>query len=267
MIEKLNEFENPENDIAKIFKNIGIKREEEEVNREKPIDEQLKKLSDDKRIPDLAMSEINSIIEEFRKKDKEIITEFIEFSKKNGIELGVINKQVKFLENKFEDKLKKFGIYYIDAAELLYTDERFDIANYNFFRKTLYKSIDNIFAGKNNDSVESINKTAIMFLDVDGLKAVNDLGKNKHADGDKLLELTVDILENGKTKKWLDSLGLEVEVSHRSGDEFLILISGQELALRSGEFEGVDKEEVNKISLVEYTLKKFQEEFAEEEKF
>jgi diguanylate cyclase (GGDEF)-like protein len=63
-----------------------------------------------------------------------------------------------------------------------------------------------------------MNKVAVMFLDLDGFKHINDtLG---HRVGDKLLQST--------TKRLVSCLRASDTLSRQGGDEFVVLLSGTE---------------------------------------
>lgn len=265
MVEDFKGFESIDRAIASYWIIEEKRKLEETAGRQTPLDEQLNELRAGKKIPEIALEEINSIVEDFRSETRQSIAELKKVAEEFNAPLEMIEKQTKILEEKFESILKKFGIYYIEAAELLYKDEKFDIANYNFFRKEGYRVIDEVFAKDHKKSIEDIDKNAIIFFDLDGLKAVNDI--SGHSAGDEFLKISSEIFNNGKTFYWLRRIGLKVVSAHRSGDEFMVLISGDRQLSLPSSFEGVDGEKVDGESISEYALGQFQIEFEQDERF
>ncbi|SHM30319.1 sensor domain-containing diguanylate cyclase [Ruminococcus flavefaciens] len=96
----------------------------------------------------------------------------------------------------------------------------FDILTGVKNRNAMNQRIDDIIDGKDNLP----EKTAVIFVDLNGLKQINDNGG--HATGDRLLKLSADILKN----TFADS-----DIYRAGGDEFMVLaanISEKELEER-----------------------------------
>lgn len=69
---------------------------------------------------------------------------------------------------------------------------------------------------------------ALLSLDLNGLKTVNDFGvSHSHLDGNKFLLVFTHIMQSGKTTKLLESLGIKVIVAAQSGDEYLVLFESK----------------------------------------
>lgn len=74
--------------------------------------------------------------------------------------------------------------------------------------------------------IEDLQKVAVIFFDLNGLKALNDGGVGKHAAGDQALQIFSNILKDGETTSWLKDQGVKVIPARQSGDEFLLLVQG-----------------------------------------
>lgn len=269
MMEELNNQNiaetGPEEETARVFGMLAEKKSLEDGVEKREVSAELKEMNENGKVPELVLEEINEKIQKKIEQYKKDIGEFKERFK--NVDAEILASQIKFWEEKLDDYFKEIGLEYIDTYELLYTDEKFNIASYGFLRKEMYKNIDSSFNAKNVKSVNDIDKTAMMFFDLNGLKTVNDFAVNRHESGDKMLEVSADILENGKTKKWLEKLGLKVVPVHRSGDEFMVLISGERPVSLPSEFQGVEGESVKGASITEYALEMIKKEFKEDERF
>ncbi|MFC1644803.1 hypothetical protein ACFL08_02155 [Patescibacteria group bacterium] len=148
--------------------------------------------------------------------------------------------------------------YTLDAITL-YRDNVFEISNYNFFKAELFRFIDENLTGQDIESIEDLDKTAMIFFDIDGLKAVNDNAMDAHASGDLYLSKIVEVFNGGRTTEWLRSIGVECSPARRSGDEFMCALKGNISFKIKDDFYGIDGEEVKNESFGEYVMKKLQE--------
>ncbi len=117
----------------------------------------------------------------------------------------------------------------VEDAINLNMEHYFDLREYvKLARKELSKyrlkqMIDEL-ADQDSLQVDDLKKLARVAFDLNGLKAMNDLGG--HDKGDEGLRLFSTILREGKTTKWLEGLGFVVIPSSEGGDEFGAVISG-----------------------------------------
>ncbi|MFH1745389.1 MAG: hypothetical protein ABH881_04480 [bacterium] len=142
-----------------------------------------------------------------------------------------------------------------------------NIANFAMFKSWLLTSLDGDIERFENDD-EAPRKTAMIFLDIDGLKSVNDntVGERSgHEAGDEYLKISAKILMEGRTAKWLEEQGLSAIASHRSGDEFMIAVSGDLPLDTESNFVGIDGEEIAGRKIMDYILEKIQEDFNKNE--
>jgi len=150
---------------------------------------------------------------------------------------------------------EKITLDMLESAMSKVAKEKLNITDYHFMLSEVYKEIDKI------QTREDLDKTAVLFFDLDGLKSVNDnaAGKNTgHDAGDIYLKRIATVFTTGKTAKWLEKVGIRYIPVHRSGDEFLVSISAGFSVTESLEFSGVDGEKVNE-PLVEYVIRKIKQ--------
>ena len=146
---------------------------------------------------------------------------------------------------KDEEVLNRATEFFAQEVKTSYMDSRFEIPNQTYLRMELVNRVDQLL--ENNELIESLSKLGVLFFDINGLKAVNDI--NGHDAGDKYLETVVNVLENGKTSKILNKRGIDTFVTSNGGDEFSVILDSKfELKKGSGE------------ALIEKILKKYQEE-------
>ncbi|MCD4761990.1 diguanylate cyclase [bacterium] len=133
-------------------------------------------------------------------------------------------------------------------------DPQFKISTHKYLMNMLIDEVDARI--DKNKSPEELNKTVVIFFDIDGLKSVND--NVGHDAGDKYLQRVCDFFYDCNTVKWLEQQGIEVEPSHRSGDEFIVSLSAKSDISISGNFEGINGETINDVPLAEYAMKEFE---------
>ncbi|HTX87145.1 MAG TPA: hypothetical protein VMC41_03740 [Candidatus Nanoarchaeia archaeon] len=94
--------------------------------------------------------------------------------------------------------------------------------------------------GAKEKSPEVLKQVAIINMDVNALKAVNEL--SGYAAGDEYLGLVVDVLQGGELIAWSQARRLKIIPIHRSGDEFyLIVVSEQGMAVEDGDLEDLQE--------------------------
>ncbi|MFA5048112.1 MAG: hypothetical protein WC516_03760 [Patescibacteria group bacterium] len=126
------------------------------------------------------------------------------------------------------------------AREIMaaYTDKRYNSINGSYFRLELIRTIEELAVSE--PSLESVKGTAVLSFDVNGLKAVNDLNDD-HQSGDYYLREIYRVLAEGATTRGLKAKGLEVVVASNGGDEFAIILKGdQELISEATQTEVLD---------------------------
>ncbi|MBI5139850.1 MAG: hypothetical protein HZA94_00130 [Candidatus Vogelbacteria bacterium] len=143
------------------------------------------------------------------------------------------------IRNKIAEKIEIYKLGKFENSKLLQLVENdvelnlshyFDSRDYvKMARKELIKYRIYLFINEIIEqprvNVEDLYKVARIAFDLNGLKALNDIGG--HSSGDEGLRLFSGILKNGKTTRWLrDELGFEIISSAEGGDEFGIVISG-----------------------------------------
>lgn len=128
-----------------------------------------------------------------------------------------------------------------------------------FFHKKqndLVKSKNNI-SEQQKDKNEEINlkSVGVLFFDLNGLKALNDMSLGKYEAGDKALKTIAGILTSDELTQWAVNLGIELIPAHHHGDEFLMGVVGDydiDLTNNKTNFKGVNGETVENISLIKY---------------
>lgn len=98
------------------------------------------------------------------------------------------------------------------------------LPNTLYTKKYLEEAIDAQLA---NESLDSFDHVAHISIDLNGLKAVNDLNGGKHSVGDRYLRAVADWLWNSETLQELKQEGATVSIGRTGGDEFSITIIEQ----------------------------------------
>lgn len=137
----------------------------------------------------------------------------------------------------------------VDLIKMSYQDRRpcFKEAIFNrkYIEAELFKKLQKI----SPDDIEAKNRIAVINFDLNGLKALNDLGG--HSTGDRGLGILAEILQGKKpdlnkneslvenkegTVVWLRSIGINIIPFTQGGDEFGILLSSDTVNIK--ELEG-----------------------------
>lgn len=143
-------------------------------------------------------------------------------------------KEIRVEVVKTVERLKSYGLSEkilkqeaeIRAQELVdrYIDTRFDLPKGTYLRLEIIRLLDNLISGDLEE--KDINGLGFISFDLNGLKAVNDL--SGHEAGDSFLERSAEIFKSGQTTKELAKSGIKVLIFAGGGDEFTIVLSGQE---------------------------------------
>lgn len=146
-------------------------------------------------------------------------------------------------------------------VEAMYLERKFLIPNKDYMRLEGAKVIDEIFAEEEPDFNKTRN-VAIINIDLNGLKCVNDLSA-RHENGDKYLEIVVDIFQHGETTKMLQKMGIEPFFGRQNdaGDEFALLLSGEIDLTDEAENKSLDKPDG--VQLIEWITEQYQKEVYE----
>ncbi|MEI6288676.1 MAG: GGDEF domain-containing protein [bacterium] len=105
-----------------------------------------------------------------------------------------------------------------------YMDQRFDAPNGSYLRLEINRTLDVLI--DDEKSIEKLNGHAILNFDVNGLKAVNDIGG--HVAGDEYLRRIAKALSSPETTiaKKLKVMDIETFFTSNGGDEFAIILKG-----------------------------------------
>jgi diguanylate cyclase (GGDEF)-like protein len=147
-----------------------------------------------------------------------------------------------------EEQLRNEARIRVEEIEVSYIDKRFEAPNQNYLRLETNRKIDQVINDNPNET--KINGIGMLSFDLNGLKAVNDL--NGHLAGDTYLKRAAEIFKNGKTTQKIKARNIEVFFAAGGGDEFSILLSGEENL----------SDETNGKSLIEQLKAEYEEEIA-----
>lgn len=227
--------------------NSEIEERRETVSEKDQLAGLLQSISERRRSPE---EPVHEILEEFETKGLIPKRAVLEISRRlEKYEKAGASKEVLRLQAK--DVIKD--------SVTMYRDERFEISNFNFFKAELFGFIDKILVEDELESLDDLDKTAMIFFDVDGLKAVNDNALNLHAAGDVYLKKISQTFNEGRTTKWLESLGVEVSPARRSGDEFMYALRANSPLTKKADFVGIDGEKVENTSFADYVIARIKE--------
>ena len=160
---------------------------------------------------------------------------------------------------------------YFEAKDLVelemvaYLDRRDYLKIYNrrFLEHILKEKISDLVA-KEESTEDDLFGMARVHFDMNGLKALNDLAG--HEAGNHGLSIIADILKQGKTTRWLESLGYHVSTAAEGGDEFGIVAMGAKDirphidAIRDGYTQEVEHYDAS--ALIDFTDSKVKESLA-----
>ena len=186
---------------------------------------------------------IEAFVDDLKSVFGELLREDIEDADKKRLQEVVDRMMVRFA---------KLGIGY--KAEK--TEKTFGLYNAEYLKTSLARRIADGFLENKFESKESLNYLGLLFIDLDGLKSINELSIGKYAAGDRALQIVADILSDEKFKKWSEKMGMELLPAHYHGDEFLMMVDGMagnvDLADNELVFTGINGREVNGISIMKY---------------
>lgn len=224
------------NKDQKIEKNETKEEISEKIKVIKEAHEQVEKLGAEIKLSNEEIDrEILSIIDEIPRDDlqdeeKRRVAEYREATKDNS----------KILEWVKKDK-ELIMLSYMDGRDYL------KLPNRAFVRYKIEKRLDKIM-DKENVGIEDMHKIARFDFDMNGLKALNDLGG--HASGDEGLRLFSEVIKSGKTIQWLKEMGMETMASIEGGDEFGLVVYGDvDLRPMLKEIEQRILDEVNSLEV------------------
>ncbi len=126
-----------------------------------------------------------------------------------------------------EENLAKEMEARINEAYCGLVDSRFDkppISNGTFLRIKLLQHLEKFFDNEPPEE-DDLKKTARLFFDLDGLKAVNDLNSS-HEQGNVYLKRVVNVLVDKKLANEFKQMGLDISVYADAGDEFSVILKG-----------------------------------------
>ena len=215
----MSAIENQINNSKNMSKNIEHLTEEEILARALIIKKahgehelHLKEISSTtERIP----SEIDQIIKKIPKKELQDAVRDITINLERGVEKGAYDHE-KMIEM-VDQIVKKTMLAYMDNRQYL------KMFNRAYIEYRLTENIEKII-DKNPPQIEDLHKIARINFDLNGLKALNDIGG--HSNGNMGLELFSTILKDGDTVKKLQSMHIEVIASAEGGDEFGMTLYG-----------------------------------------
>lgn len=224
------------NKDQKIEKNETKEEISEKIKVIKEAHEQVEKTGAEIKLSNEEIDqEILSIIDEIPRDDlqdeeKRRVAEYREATKDNS----------KILEWVKKDK-ELIMLSYMDGRDYL------KLPNRAFVRYKIEKRLDKIM-DKENVGIEDMHKIARFDFDMNGLKALNDLGG--HASGDEGLRLFSEVIKSGKTIQWLKEMGMETMASIEGGDEFGLVVYGDvDLRPMLKEIEQRILDEVNSLEV------------------
>ena len=112
----------------------------------------------------------------------------------------------------------------VGRAMTQYIDARFKMPNKVFAKAEVRRAIDGLLG--NHSSLEDLKRVARVSIDVNGLKAVNDLNRGDHSKGDVFLEAVVAAIGMEEVLKPLKDAGITPVITSDGADEFgIVLIS------------------------------------------
>ncbi len=194
---------NNDNDILNKAIKTASSREETEKRKKEEAESKIEKLLS--LIPEPEGSDINLRTEE---KNRVLLLKEKGFSPEEIVEF--VKNDVNLIKLSYQDRRPCF-------KEPLF--------NRKYIEFELAKKVGSAFE-KKELSKPDLEKIAIINFDLNGLKALNDLGG--HTSGDRGLGILAEILQNGETIKWLKENGVDSIPFTQGGDEFGALLSSDE---------------------------------------
>jgi len=190
-------------------------QQEQKINKNEGLKEKIDALrsarSRNNRPVDKILFDEESLNEELRLIIKEIPRgDLQELQKQRITEYREVTQDgAKILEWVRQDK-ELIMLSFIDGREYL------KLPNRAFVVHKMKERVDKMLE-KETIRPEDAHSMARLDLDMNGLKALNDLGG--HKSGDEGLKLVSEVLKNGETVRWLREQGIEAVASIEGGDE------------------------------------------------
>lgn len=169
---------------------------------------------------------------------------------------NLLNRMLSREKQNFQEMLKVVLSQNLCWHFAAFKDERMEIANFQYLKASLVDIVDDLLQTAESES--DFDKVGVFFFDADNLKKFNDLEGATHETGDRYLTEITKILTLGKTVSWLETMKIKVVPAHRTGDEFMMALSGKALN-QPPNFPGIDQEPIES-SLLDYVIKKIQQE-------
>ncbi len=127
-------------------------------------------------------------------------------------------------DEKVKEKIVGFAEIIRDKVRERYLESRFNCIKKDLLRSEISRQIDSLLDQENIEAQEKqLQGKALISLDLNGLKSVNDLAS--HKEGDLYLKRAVGVLQEGNTSRRLEELGVDVTVAAGTGDEFFVWLS------------------------------------------
>ncbi len=223
-IEEENEVEKKEGEMKEMIEILKRKKDEYEEERKEKREN-----LDVEEYVDYLISDFPS---ELRAEVTKDLNKMIEAGLKGNQLKAVLDVTARRVENGYRSKLT-------------------GLSNKEFVRADIVNDIDNILK-KENVEVEDFKKIGYVFLDLNGLKGINDIAGHKQ--GDKFLKLAAKALNDEEIEEFAKENGLELKVAHESGDEFSIKVKGEK-ALTEDLLNGL----IKKVQGVLYNMEEAKE--------
>ncbi|MFA5997611.1 MAG: hypothetical protein WC791_03960 [Candidatus Paceibacterota bacterium] len=161
----------------------------------------------------------------------------------NGLPTTVANKLMKeaeYLRERAANDVAFRELFLREAQRTWsqYTVERFGMPSKMFAKEEVKHAIDNLLSRE--PALESLKKIARISIDLNGLKAVNDLNRGDHTKGDVFLEIVARTIKSEKMVSEFKSRGISLVPTSDGGDEFGVIVVSEK-ALDTGTLEEIMK--------------------------
>ena len=137
------------------------------------------------------------------------------------------------------------------------TEKAFGLHNGEYFKTVLARRVADVFKERQDNDEKILNRLGVIFIDLNGLKNINELSLGKYSAGDKGLKILADILGSNELNSWAKGLGIKLTPAHYHGDEFLLMVDAVDnkevdLVSNKNTFKGVNGRDVTGISIMKY---------------
>jgi len=122
------------------------------------------------------------------------------------------------------------------------TEKAFGLHNGEYFKTVLARRVADVFKERQDNDEKILNRLGVIFIDLNGLKNINELSLGKYSAGDKGLKILADILGSNELNSWAKSLGIKLTPAHYHGDEFLLMV------------DAVDNKELDLVSNAKFVV-------------